>query len=117
MRHAGASSMNGRERSFRRAVLTGVTHLLAGVHGGSASCVEFFLAGGAVLVPSTSASLRRVRKLLGKYADLPMDFADATLVAPGEALGRTFVFTTDRTDFSVYRLKDRKPFRILPQRI
>ena len=68
-------------------------------------------------MPSTSASLRRVRKLLDKYADLPMDFADATLVALGEALGRTFVFTTDRTDFSVYRLKDRKPFRILPQRI
>jgi uncharacterized protein len=66
------------------------THLLAGVHGGSASCVEFFLAGGAVLVPSTSASLRRVRKLLDKYADLPMDFADATLVALGEALGSAF---------------------------
>jgi predicted nucleic acid-binding protein len=93
------------------------THLLAGVHGGSASCVEFFLAGGAVLVPSTSASLRRVRKLLDKYGDLPMDFADATLVALGEALGSTFVFTTDRTDFSVYRLKDRKPSRILPERI
>ena len=50
-------------------------------------------------------------------ADLPMDFADATLVALGEALGSTFVFTTDRADFSVYRLKDRKPFQILPERI
>jgi predicted nucleic acid-binding protein len=46
-----------------------------------------------------------------------MDFADATLVALGAALGSTFVFTTDRTDFSVYRLKDRKPFRILPEQI
>jgi predicted nucleic acid-binding protein len=99
------------------AVLTEATHLLAGVHGGTASCVEFFLAGGAVLVPSTSASLRRVRKLLDKYGDLPMDFADATLVALAEALGSTLVFTTDRTDFSVYRLKDRKPFQILPERI
>jgi uncharacterized protein len=99
------------------AVLTEATHLLAGVHGGTASCVEFFLAGGAVLVPSTTASLRRVRRLLDRYADLPMDFADATLVALAEELGSNVVFTTDRTDFSIYRLRDRKPFRILPENI
>ena len=97
------------------AVLTEATHLLARVHGGPASCVEFFVGGGGVLVPSTRASLRRVRRLLDKYADLPMDFADATLVALGEELGTSLVFTTDRTDFSVYRLKDRRPFRILPE--
>jgi len=65
-------------------------------------------------VPSTATSLRRVRKLLDKYADLPMDFADATLVALAEELDCTSVFTTDRTDFSVYRLKGRKPFRLMP---
>ncbi|OFV92104.1 MAG: hypothetical protein A3G76_04465 [Acidobacteria bacterium RIFCSPLOWO2_12_FULL_65_11] len=97
------------------AVLTEATHLLASVAGGRAKCVEFFLAGGAVLVPSTTASLKRVRRLLDKYADLPMDFADATLVALAEELGSSLVFTTDRTDFSVYRLKDRKPFQIVPE--
>jgi uncharacterized protein len=96
------------------AVLTESTHLLADVYGGAASCVEFFLAGGAVLVPSTSASLKRVRALLDTYADLPMDFADATLVALAEELDSNIVFTTDRTDFSVYRVRDRRPFRILP---
>jgi hypothetical protein len=97
------------------AVLTEAAHLLAAVKGGRAACVEFFLAGGAVLVPSTSASLRRVRQLLDKYADLPMDFADATLVALAEELDCALVFTTDRTDFRVYRLKDRKPFHVLPE--
>ncbi len=97
------------------AVLTEATHLLARVVGGRAMCVEFFLAGGAVLVPSSPASLRRVRALLDKYADLPMDFADATLVALAEELGSSLVFTTDHTDFSVYRLKDRQPFRIVPE--
>ena len=63
------------------AVLTEATHLLAGVQGGRAACVDFFLSGGALLVPSSTTSLQRVRKLLDKYADLPMDFADATLVA------------------------------------
>ena len=96
------------------AVLTEATHLLGGVPGGRAACVDFFLAGGAVLVPSSAASLQRVRKLLDKYADLPMDFADATLVALAEELDCTSVFTTDRTDFSVYRIRGRKPFRLVP---
>jgi predicted nucleic acid-binding protein len=96
------------------AVLTEATHLLGGVPGGRAACVDFFLSGAALLAPSTVTSLQRVRKLLVKYADLPMDFADATLVALAEELDCTSVFTTDRTDFSVYRLKGRKPFRLLP---
>jgi predicted nucleic acid-binding protein len=54
------------------AVLTEATHLLAGVRGGRAACVDFFLSGGALLVPSSTASLQRVRKLLDKYADLPI---------------------------------------------
>ena len=62
-----------------------------------AACVDFFLSGGALLVPSSATSLQRVRKLLDKYADLPMDFADATLVALAEELA-----------------KGPKPFRILP---
>ena len=65
-------------------------------------------------MPSSTDALRRARGLLVKYADLPMDFADATLVALGEELGTSLVFTTDRTDFSVYRLHGRKPFRIVP---
>jgi predicted nucleic acid-binding protein len=96
------------------AVLTEATHLLAGVRGGRVACVDFFLSGGALLVPSTATSLQRIRKLLEKYADLPMDFADATLVALAEELDCTSVFTTDRTDFAVYRLKGRKPFRLVP---
>jgi predicted nucleic acid-binding protein len=96
------------------AVLSEATHLLAGVQGGRAACVGFFLSGGARLVPSSPSSLHRVRKLLDRYADLPMDFADATLVALADELDCTSVFTTDRTDFTVYRVKGRKPFRIVP---
>ncbi len=96
------------------AVLTEATHLLAGVQGGRTACVDFFVSGGALLVPSSRASLQRVAKLLDKYADLPMDFADATLVALAEEVDCTSVFTTDRTGFSVYRVKGRKPFRIVP---
>src|SRR3990172_10135701 len=68
------------------AVLTEATHLLASVRGGAEACLQFFIAGGAVLVPSTTETLDRCRELLGKYADLPMDFADATLVALAQEL-------------------------------
>ncbi len=96
------------------AVLTEATHLLGRVKGGRQACLDFFLAGGALLVPSAEVSLRRCRKLLDEYADLPMDYADSTLVALGEELGTNLVFTTDRRDFSVYRLRGRRHFQVLP---
>ncbi|MCP5110177.1 MAG: DNA-binding protein, partial [bacterium] len=71
--------------------------------------------GGAVLVPSTAGSLTRCQRLMAEYADLPMDFADATLVVLAEELGTDRVFTTDRRDFSVYRIDGREAFRIHPE--
>ena len=97
------------------AVLTEATHLLGRVQGGRAACLEFFVAGGAVLAPATSGSLRRSRELIEQYADLPMDYADATLVVLGEELDTDLVFTTDARDFAVYRMKRRKRFRIVPR--
>jgi predicted nucleic acid-binding protein len=78
------------------AVLTEATHLLAGVHGGRAACVDFFLSRGALLVPSSMRSLQRVRKLLDKNADLPMDFADATLVRLPSQRPEAFSHPTER---------------------
>jgi len=95
------------------AVLTETTHLLGRVPGGRKACVEFFLAGGAVLVPSSLASLRRSRELLEEYSGLPMDFADSTLVVLAEDLGTDLVFTTDRRAFEVYRIRRRQRFRVL----
>jgi uncharacterized protein len=96
------------------AVLTEATHVLGRVIDGSRTCVEFFLSGGAVLIPSTPSSLRRAWELMRKYSDLPMDFADATLVVLAEEVETDLVFTTDRRDFGIYRIKGRKRFRILP---
>ena len=51
---------------------------------------------------------------MAKYRDLPMDFADATLVhiANREKIGR--IFTLDRRDFSVYRLSEGRSFDTVP---
>lgn len=96
------------------AVLTEATHLLARVRDGADACLDFVLTGGAIVVPSTIDSLRRARALMKQYEDLPMDFADATLVVLAEELGTELVFTTDRRDFSVYRIRGWKEFQIQP---
>jgi predicted nucleic acid-binding protein len=93
------------------AVLTESTHLLGAEHG--IACLDFVLRGGAMVVPSTEISLRRCRDLIRKYSDLPMDFADATLVVLAEELDTDLVFTFDR-DFAVYRIRGRKRFRVVP---
>jgi predicted nucleic acid-binding protein len=66
------------------------------------------------MVPTTPASLRRCCDLLEEYSDLPMDYADATLVVLAEELGTNLVFTTDKRDFGVYRIKRRRRFRVVP---
>jgi predicted nucleic acid-binding protein len=96
------------------AVLTEATHLLSRVRRGPESCLDFFLRGGATLVPSSQASLSRCMQLMRKFEDRPMDFADATLVVLAEELETDLVLTTDRADFEVYRWAGRRHFRVLP---
>jgi uncharacterized protein len=96
------------------AVLTESTHLLSSVSRGSVACIDFVLRAGVIVVPPSDLSLRRCRDLMQKYADLPMDFADATLVSAAEELNTDLVFTVDN-DFRVYRIRGRKTFRIVPK--
>ncbi len=58
-------------------------------------------------------AVERSADLMATYADLPMDLADATLVAVAEERGERRVFTLD-SDFSVYRLRGRQRFDIVP---
>jgi uncharacterized protein len=57
--------------------------------------------------------IARVRALMEKYRDAPMDIADATLVALAEGRGIKRVFTLD-SDFGVYRLRGREGFELIP---
>jgi predicted nucleic acid-binding protein len=49
-----------------------------------------------------------------QYRDVPMDFADAALVAYAERENLDEIFTLDRRGFSVYRLRGRRGFTIYP---
>jgi len=52
-------------------------------------------------------------KMMRKYADRPMDLADASLVWLANKSGVTDIITIDRSDFAVYRTANRKSFRNL----
>jgi predicted nucleic acid-binding protein len=54
--------------------------------------------------------------LMEKYADTPMDFADATLVLLAEALGLHDILTLDRRGFSAYRTRPGRAFRLVLDR-
>ncbi|MEI6622803.1 MAG: PIN domain-containing protein [Actinomycetes bacterium] len=56
----------------------------------------------------------RTAELMEKYHDMHMDLADATLVAVAEHLNQRLIFTVDRSDFSTYRINNRKTFEIVP---
>ena len=96
-------------------VLTETTHLL-NMRLSPAVSVRFLsnIADGfCALHPIEPAQMRRVAALMAKYADLPMDLADASLLLLAEHLGDGRILSTDRRDFQTYRFKNQQPFRNL----
>lgn len=55
---------------------------------------------------------QRIRQLMDQYQDVPMDLADASLVAAAEALAIRQVFTLD-SDFHIYRLYGQEAFYVV----
>ena len=58
---------------------------------------------------------RRILELSRRYANLPMDLADASLVILAEHLGHGRILSTDMRDFEAYRWKNHAPFENLLQ--
>jgi len=52
----------------------------------------------------------RLAELMHKYADLPMDLADASLVILAEHLRHGQILSIDERDFRTYRWKNHEPF-------
>ena len=96
-------------------VLTETLYLLNSTINAQKNCVEFILRSGAVLVPQSNESLTRAIVLMDKYKDIPMDFADATLVVLAEEMGIDEVFTLDKRGFSSYRINGKKVFKLWPE--
>ncbi len=67
-----------------------------------------------MLVRRAVELLPRIRELQRKYADRPMDLADAALIRIAEREGIRKIFTVDKKDFSVYRIHGRIRPSIIP---
>jgi len=70
--------------------------------------------GGVRFVEIGPDDCPRMRELMWKYRDLPMDLADAALVRVAERDNLRRVFTIDRQDFEIYRPHRFGRFEILP---
>ena len=66
------------------------------------------------LLPLSEDDVPRMRELMRKYRNRPMDTADAALVRVAEREGLRRILTVDRRDFEVYRIHGRGRFEILP---
>lgn len=69
--------------------------------------------GGLRIHAMGQDELTTVADWMSRYADRPMDLADASLVHVACATGVQHVWTIDRTDFETYRLPNRKRFRLV----
>jgi predicted nucleic acid-binding protein len=95
------------------AVLTEVLYLLNFAVDAQIAAIDFVLESVVELVPIGIESLNRAKSIMIKYSDLPMDYADATIVCLALETGIRSVITLDKKDFSIYRIKN-QPFSIMP---
>lgn len=98
------------------AVLTELFHLIGDSTYEMDAAWRLVRSGAVVLLPIEHAELDAVHALMSRYADRPMDFADATLVYLAKREGLSTVFTVDHADFETYRIEGRRRFRVLPPR-
>jgi uncharacterized protein len=96
------------------AVVTEVMYFLSDTPGGPAAFGELLLAARVQITSSTQpADVVAAAALMDKYADTPMDYADATLVLLAHDIGVLDILTLDRRGFSTYRTPKGKAFRLV----
>ena len=96
-------------------VLTETIYLLGPSMKAQRVCIDLILKGGAILVPQSMGSLSRASALMAKYQDIPMDFADATLVSLAEEIDVVEILTLDHRGFGTYRIRGKTTFKIWPE--
>lgn len=96
------------------AVLTESTHLVS--RGGADPNIplDFLLAARIPIVGLEPSGHELAARLMRRYRNVPMDYADATLVVLAEALKIRRVFTLDRRGFRTYKRSDGKGFELSP---
>ena len=90
-------------------VLTETCHLIA--EPLVPAFMQWVAMGGVTIADLPASAAPAMASRMGKYADLPMDLADASLIWLAENLGVLDVLTLDQRDFGVYRTERGKALR------
>jgi uncharacterized protein len=96
------------------AVLTELFHLVGDSRKEVEAAWKFVRSGALQLGAIENSEIPQLHALMSRYADRPMDFADATLVHLAKRESLPTVFTVDHADFDTYRIEGRRRFRVLP---
>ena len=96
------------------AVLTEVFHLIDFTRVAMEAVWDFISSGVVNVSAITHNELPAVHALMTRYADRPMDFADATLVYLARRESLSTILTVDQADFATYRIEGKRAFRVLP---
>jgi predicted nucleic acid-binding protein len=95
--------------------VTEAMHLLHRFAGwkGQEALWQLISSEAALVMDLDREAVQRTTELMAKYRGVPMDLADATLVALAERLRQRSVFTLDG-HFRIYRLKGRQFLDVVP---
>ena len=94
-------------------VVTEAMYLLGDVAAGQDALLTWIEASTPSVAELNLGDIPSIRAMMAKYRDVPMDFADASLVCLAQRLALEVVFTLDR-DFHTYRLAGRSRFKVIP---
>jgi len=97
-------------------VVTEAMYMLRAYWQAQVALWEMIGAGAVEIIPLGIEDLPRMRELMRKYRDQPMDLADAALVRVAERERLRRIFTLDRRDFQIYRPSRIGRFAVLPSR-
>lgn len=99
------------------AVVTEACHMVARGGARGAIVIDFLVAAEIPVLGLELSALREAARLMDRYSDVPMDFADASLVVLGHALSIANAFTIDRRGFQAYRTSRGSAFQLHPTRL
>lgn len=94
--------------------LTEAMYLLVDLPKAQEALWEMLARRAVELLPLELEDVPRIRELMRKYANRPMDLADAALITVAEREDIRKIFTVDRKDFAVYRLRGRVRLTLIP---
>jgi uncharacterized protein len=96
------------------AVVTEAMHFVSAASEGASALIDFLDEAQVDIRDCFSTSeLHAAAKLMRKYRDTPMDFADATLVLLADELGHGNILTLDERGFRTYRFRGTRRFELV----